>query len=214
MAKTFHNVKYDTPLQDAVDFRSEDSSKHLDKQEDTIDENVVAFSHQVIDALNDHLANKKTLIEDKTLKNGVGMQRTVGLVGGIAIVVGTMIGSGIFASPRSVVNNAGSVGSTLHIWCGSGFIAMFGAMCYVELGTMIPKSGGEYAYFLEAYGEVIAFMFSYASALILRPASFAAISVACGDYLIEPFYGEEENKTKAVLAKVIGAVVIGNHNSN
>ena len=143
-------------------------------------------------------------------QNATGMKKTVGLVGGISLIVGTMIGSGIFASPSSVANNAGSVGSTLLIWCGSGLIAMLGALCYIELGTMIPKSGGEYTYYMEAYGDVAAFMFSYTSSVVLRPAGFAAISIACGDYLVEPFYGLEESKTKAMVAKGIGAAVIGN----
>ena len=157
--------------------------------------------------------NKEGPVKEKCdLKSSTGMQKTVGLVGGVSIIIGTMIGSGIFASPRSVAEKTGSVGLNLLVWCGSGLIGMMGALCYIELGTMIPKSGGEYAYFKFAYGDVVAFMFSYASSVVLKPASFAAISIACGDYIVEPFYGLEETKEKVIIAKCIGGLVIGNYN--
>ena len=179
------------------------------------DEYKVQYAKQIDGDQNiESIALMEKKLNDSTSRsleqNATGMKKTVGLVGGISLIVGTMIGSGIFASPSSVANNAGSVGSTLLIWCGSGLIAMLGALCYIELGTMIPKSGGEYIYYMEAYGDVAAFMFSYTSSVVLRPAGFAAISIACGDYLVEPFYGLEESKTKAMVAKGIGAAIIGN----
>ena len=62
-----------------------------------------------------------------------------------------MIGSGIFVSPRYVLLHSGSVGVTLMVWISSSVMAMFGALCYCELGTMIQRSGGELTYIREAF---------------------------------------------------------------
>ena len=62
------------------------------------------------------------------------------------MTVGTMIGSGIFISPTSIIGMSGSVGSALVIWVISGFIATISALCYIELGLLIHESGGEYSY--------------------------------------------------------------------
>ena len=182
------------------------SFKTKEEEANAVNGHVVEYSKMGADQ-EEAVVKKSETVSD--FKPAAGMQKTVGLVGGISIIVGTMIGSGIFASPSSVANNAGSVGSTLLIWCGSGLIAMLGALCYIELGTMIQKSGGEYAYYLQAYGDMAAFIFSYASSFILRPAGFAAIAIACGDYIVEPFYGLEETSEKVMVAKFIGAGVIG-----
>ena len=73
--------------------------------------------------------------------SGFKMEKRVGLIDGIALIIGTMIGSGIFASPRSVFANSGSAGLALIIWGGCGFIAIGGALCYVELGLLTKESG-------------------------------------------------------------------------
>ena len=115
------------------------------------------------------------------------LQKRVSLLGAISFIVGTIIGSGIFASPRPVVKKAGSVGASLFIWSFSGFIAACGALCYAELGTTFPVSGGERTYFREAFGPLSAFLYSWVTVFILRPATLSAITLACGRYLTEPF---------------------------
>ena len=73
------------------------------------------------------------------------MAKSLTLLGGVSLIMGTMIGSGIFASPGSVLLHAGSVGTSLLAWFFAGLIALLGSLCYAELGTMIPSSGGECA---------------------------------------------------------------------
>ncbi|XP_027056741.1 b(0,+)-type amino acid transporter 1-like [Pocillopora damicornis] len=143
-------------------------------------------------------------------KSYVGLQRKLGLTSGISLIVGTMIGSGIFASPRYVMENSGSVGLTLIVWSLCGVLAMFGALCYSELGTMIPLSGAEYVYLLEGFGPLAAFLYSWTSVIVLKPSQVAIICLAFGAYVIEPIFpgcGDREDLQPVV--KLLAALAIG-----
>uniref|UniRef100_A0A8C9G0L4 Uncharacterized protein n=1 Tax=Pavo cristatus TaxID=9049 RepID=A0A8C9G0L4_PAVCR len=107
---------------------------------------------------------------------------------GICMIVGTIIGSGIFVSPKSVLANVGAVGPCLTIWAACGALATLGALCFAELGTTITKSGGEYPYLMEAFGPIPAFLFSWASLLVIKPSSFAIICLSFAEYASAPFY--------------------------
>ena len=153
------------------------------------------------------ISESKNDVEDS---EGIGMKKTVGFLGAISLIVGSIIGSGIFSSPAVVLVNSGSVGMTLIAWAGSGMIAILGALCYVELGCMIRMSGGEYAYSLKAYGELPAFLFTFTSAFLLKPAAISAICLACGSYIVEPFFpfgcyiAERQSMDKMFAAVCIG----------
>ena len=147
---------------------------------------------------------------DKEKGNFVGLERKLGLVSGICLIVGTMIGSGIFASPRYVMEHSGSVGLTLIVWSLCGVLAMLGALCYSELGTMIPLSGAEYAYLYEGFGPLAAFLYSWTSVIVLKPSQVAIICLAFGAYVIEPFFqgcGDREDLQPVV--KLLAAIAIG-----
>lgn len=119
-----------------------------------------------------------------------GLKKNVTLVNGIGLIVGSIIGSGIFISPKSVLNNSGSIGLSLIVWFLCGAISFVGALCYSELGTTIPKSGGEYSYLYDVFGPVPAFLFSWTAVLVIRPAAVAGIAVVFGEYAVKPFYEE------------------------
>ena len=139
----------------------------------------------------------------------VSLKRSVGVPGAVALLVGTMIGSGIFATPKWVLMYAGSVGMSLVMWVLCGLIALFGALCYCELGTLIPKSGGEYAYLMAGYGGMMGFLYSYTSVLFVKPSGIMILLVF-GAYIIEPFFpGCGGREDLVPLVKILAAAALG-----
>nr|XP_040060127.1 b(0,+)-type amino acid transporter 1-like isoform X1 [Gasterosteus aculeatus aculeatus] len=126
--------------------------------------------------------------KDKQPVKATVLQKDVGLLSGICLIVGTMIGSGIFISPKAVLLFSGAVGPCLLIWAFCGVLATLGALCYAELGTMITKSGGEYSYLMEAFGPIVAYLYSWTTIMVLKPSSLAIITLSFAEYSSSPFY--------------------------
>lgn len=124
----------------------------------------------------------------ETTERKLSLKREIGLTSAVSLIVGTMIGSGIFMSPEWVLRNIGSPAGSLIIWAACGLLATFGALSYAELGTIIQESGGDYIYILRNFGSLPAFLFGYTSIIVARPAGMAAISLSFGEYAVAPFY--------------------------
>src|ERR1700738_3923514 len=95
-----------------------------------------------------------------------------------AIVVGTMIGTGIFLKPAEMASLGGSLGIVYAAWIVGAVLSLFGALSYAELGAAIPEAGGEYAYLRKAFGPAWGFLFGWMHSIVGRPAS--ASSIAAG----------------------------------
>jgi APA family basic amino acid/polyamine antiporter len=94
----------------------------------------------------------------------------------MAIVVGIIIGSGIFLVPREMMAAVGSSGMVYAVWIAGGLLSLFGAMSYAEVAAMKPRVGGEYAFLLDAYGPMTAFLYTWTWTTIAKPATIATIA--------------------------------------
>ena len=104
-------------------------------------------------------------------------KRELGLLDGTMLVVGSMIGSGIFIVSSDIARQIGSAGWLLLIWVVSGLITMIAAVSYGELSAMFPKAGGQYVYLREAYGKLIAFLYGWSFFAVIQTGTIAAVGV-------------------------------------
>ncbi|XP_053889673.1 cystine/glutamate transporter-like isoform X1 [Malaclemys terrapin pileata] len=124
----------------------------------------------------------------KKEEEAVFLRKKITLLRAFSLLIGSMVGSGIFISPKGVLKNSGNVGVSLIVWFACGILSLFGALSYAELGTRITKSGGHYIYVLETLGPLPSFLYLWAEYFAIRPANSAVISLAFGNYILEPFF--------------------------
>jgi APA family basic amino acid/polyamine antiporter len=101
---------------------------------------------------------------------------------GIAIVVGSIIGSGLFIKPASMAAQLSSPGLLLLIWAGAGAMSLLGALLFAELGAMVPRTGGLFVHFHQLFGAPMAFLYGWSAFSIINTASVAAIAFVCASY--------------------------------
>ncbi|KAL3890278.1 hypothetical protein ACJMK2_002564 [Sinanodonta woodiana] len=150
------------------------------------------------------MAESKVTEKSTTSKGGdkestsVKLKKELGLHNAVAIIVGVIVGSGIFVSPKGVLLEAGSVGTSLIIWGLCGLISLIGALCYAELGTCILKSGSDYAYIMESFGHLPAFLYLWVALIIIMPTGNAITALTFANYIIQPLFPDCEAPTIAV----------------
>lgn len=113
-----------------------------------------------------------------TENNETEFKKELGLLDGTMLVVGSMIGSGIFIVSSDIARQVGSAGWLLLIWLVSGLITMIAAVSYGELSAMFPKAGGQYVYLKEAYNELVAFLYGWSFFSVIQTGTIAAVGVA------------------------------------
>jgi len=144
--------------------------------------------------------------KSKNSDDQVKLKKELGLLEGVAIILGIIIGSGIFVSPKGVLKEAGSVGLSLLVWALCGFLSMIGALCYAELGTSILKSGSDYAYIGEAFGSLPSFLYLWDAIFIFVPTTNAIMGLTVANYLAQPLFPDCDPPDSAL--RLIAAVSI------
>ena len=132
--------------------------------------------------------------------------RRLGIWDAAAIVMGGVIGAGIFRTPATVAQRTGSSTELLVLWAIGGLLTLTGVLCYAELGARRPQAGGTYVYLREAFGKLPAFLFGWTMALINYPGSVAAVAVTFADYFCAAL-GLPVGLVKPVAVGAIGFIV-------
>lgn len=105
---------------------------------------------------------------------------------GIVLIVGIVVGAGIFRTPSLVAaNSGGSQELFLSMWVLGGFVSLIGALCYAELSSAFPHTGGDYHFLMRAFGRRFAFLFAWARASVIQTGSIALLAYIVGDYLAQ-----------------------------
>jgi APA family basic amino acid/polyamine antiporter len=129
------------------------------------------------------------------------------VVDAVALVVGIVVGAGIFRTPSLVASNLGSEGAVILAWFAGGVISLLGAMCYAELASAYPHPGGDYHYLTRAFGRNVAFLFGWARLTVIPTGSIALIAFVFGDYASQLLRLGEHSS--AVYAALVIAVLTG-----
>jgi len=145
-------------------------------------------------------------VKERTDDSTIELKPKMSLLNGVTVIVGSIIGSGIFISPGGVLMNTGSVGMALTVWLSSGIFSMVGAYCYAELGCMIKKTGGDYAYVMETFGGFLAFMRLYVESMIIRPCTVAIVALSFAVYSVKYIFPECDPPDEAV--RLLAAICI------
>jgi basic amino acid/polyamine antiporter, APA family len=134
--------------------------------------------------------------------------RVLGLGDAVAMIVGIVIGAGIFRAPSLVAANAASETAVLLAWVGGWVIALAGALCYAELATAYPSAGGEYHFLRRAYGGRLAFFLAWGRLAVIQTGSIALLAFVFGDYAtrVLPLGEQSAAKYAALVVVVLTAV--------
>ncbi|XP_054748210.2 Y+L amino acid transporter 2-like isoform X1 [Lytechinus pictus] len=138
----------------------------------------------------------------------VALKAEIGLFSSSTIIVGCIVGSGIFLSPRGVLDSAGSVGMSMLVWVISGIFSLIGALCFAELGTTIPRSGGEYAYIMACFGELPAFLLLWVTLIIINPTGQTIVALTFAYYVIQPFYQIEDCPPPDIFVRLMAIICL------
>jgi len=118
-----------------------------------------------------------------SLSSSGGPLRTLSTLDVVCLIIGTVIGAGIFKAPSVVAGQMDSALAFLLIWVVGGLISIAGALCYAELATSHPHPGGEYHYLSKAFGKRIAFFYAWARSTVIITGSIAILAITLGDYM-------------------------------
>jgi amino acid transporter len=117
------------------------------------------------------------------LEKGTVPKQTFSVTDSIALIVGVVIGIGIFKTPSIIAAHTGRTDVFFLAWLAGGIISLIGALCYAELATAYPHTGGDYHYLTRAFGRKVGFLFVWSRMTVIQPGSIAMLAFVFGDYL-------------------------------
>jgi basic amino acid/polyamine antiporter, APA family len=130
-------------------------------------------------------------------------QPTLTMLDAVAMIVGIVIGAGIFKAPSIVAGSVSSEQVFIALWIAGGVISLVGALCYAELGSAYPNTGGEYFFLSRAFGGKVGFLFAWARMSVVQTGAIAAIAFVFGDYASQLLpLGEKGSVIYAMLAVI------------
>src|SRR5713226_6413905 len=135
------------------------------------------------------------------------LARRLGLFDATMIVMGGIIGSGIFINPYVVAQRVHTPAMIIGAWAAGGVIALLGAFAYAELAALRPEVGGQYAYLRDAYHPAVAFLYGWALLLVVQTGGMAAVAATFGKYFVELSGGRMSDAAVAVIALLILTII-------
>lgn len=142
-------------------------------------------------------------MESKRANTEAGMPR-LGLLDAVSLIVGIIIGAGIFRTPADIFQKVPDAWMGLAVWVLGGLLALVGAFCFAELASTYPRSGGEYVYLTRAFGPFVGYLFAWAQLTVIRPGSIAMVAYVFAEYA-DRLFGLG---TIGVFFLAIGAILI------
>lgn len=138
--------------------------------------------------------------------SAIKLKKGINFFTGCSIIIGNIVGSGIFITSKGVLEHSGSPGVSLIVWTLSGLLTLCGAYCYTELGTMIQTSGGDFAYINESYGQMISFLYTYMIVFVTFPCITAIFGSTVALYIVRLFF--KDCDAPELLIRLISALTI------
>jgi basic amino acid/polyamine antiporter, APA family len=149
-------------------------------------------------------------VSDRVESRGPGadLPRVLGFTSVVGILVGTVIGSGIFVAPNRIADLVASPQLILAVWVVGGVLSFFGALAFAELGAAFPQAGGMYVYLREAYGPTVAFLFGWTLFFVIDSGAIATLSVAFSARYL-PYFVPLSPMASKMVALALIAVLVG-----
>jgi len=147
------------------------------------------------------------IIERQDDHKDVQMKKSLKLINCVAIMIAVTGHSSVFISPAAILKASGSVGASLLVWLVGGIVNMMLALCYAELGTMLPSAGGPYAYVMKTFGPLPGFLILWGYVVLISGPFWAFLSYTAALYIFQPFFPDCEAPDNAV--KILAGWIMG-----
>ncbi len=132
----------------------------------------------------------------------------LGLWDAVSIIVGIVIGTSIYQTAPLIFSLSNNPWTALGVWALGGFLSLVGALCYAELATAYPRSGGDYVYLTRAFGSIIGFLFGWAQIVVILTGSIGMMGFVFGDYAVQLWDLPKERAVQLAFAAVLGLALL------